>query len=836
MPEPLPAYRGDEPYVFVSYSHADEKAVYAEIRWLQDQGVNVWFDTTGVHPGNEWSDDIADYIQRCDWFLYVVTPRSVEAEYCRRELSFAIEEGCRVIAVHLEDTDVPRGIRLILNNRQAILKSKLGHGYRDAIVRALGERTSLDEHVHRSATEPKRSLRWSQVAVVALIVVVLGAWLALERVDDSGGGVPIRTVAILPLANISGDLSQEYVADGITVELTQVMGRIRSIKVISSQSTRQYKGTEKTASQIGEELGVEGVIGGSVMKAGGRIRVALELVDARTDLAVWAGAFERDLADVLNVQQEIASTVAEQIRVELTEEETAGLATDRTVNPAAYDAFLLAQLTSDRNEAIALLELAVKEDPEFVGAWAGLAEATTIRAWSGLGNAGLLPQAEADKLMARGRVAAEEALQLDDLSSKAHMAMGLVLRLELDFQESGREYRRAIELNPSDTDALRSYSYHLRNTAGKFAEATALGRRIVELEPEDPRAWRDYADHLVVTRHYEEGLEELLQSGFSDPELAARAYWGLDRHRAWLDHQILFGKRFGDVYDDLIASLETSWESEGAKGAFEAWQHYFVEDGNVARFVVMASAWLGDVETAVVWLERGLANLEPNFGDMRAHHIFDPIRTEPKVRELFRRIGYPEWDPDPGLTADTGRALALMGRHAEAEPLLTGAIEAHPGDQRRPRWLVSMGLLRFAKGDYANAAAKARDALALNPRRYTTEDAYLLLASSQGHLNEIAVRGFVARSILDIVSRYELPDLGLRELMLRWHQESQRTKMDFEEASKALQSALRDWPDFELRDVPLPPFTQPDVRQRYERGLFKAGLAVTPAVKAPQPH
>ena len=122
MVKPFPAYKGEEPYVFVSYSHADKDLVFAEIRWLQDQGFNVWYDATGIGPGSEWNDEIAQAIKGSYRFLYFITPRSVESEHCRHEVNFALEERRAILAVHLEPTDVRPGLRLSLNARQGILK------------------------------------------------------------------------------------------------------------------------------------------------------------------------------------------------------------------------------------------------------------------------------------------------------------------------------------------------------------------------------------------------------------------------------------------------------------------------------------------------------------------------------------------------------------------------------------------------------------------------------------------------------------------------------------------------------------------------------------------
>ena len=133
MEKPFPAYRGRDPYVFVSYSHADEGAVFPEIRWLQGQGIKVWYDTTGIGPGSEWNDEIAKAIKHADRFLYFITPSSIASEHCRRELNFAQSENRKIVVAYLEETELSDGLRLSLDNRQAILRHMLSAAdcYRD---------------------------------------------------------------------------------------------------------------------------------------------------------------------------------------------------------------------------------------------------------------------------------------------------------------------------------------------------------------------------------------------------------------------------------------------------------------------------------------------------------------------------------------------------------------------------------------------------------------------------------------------------------------------------------------------------------------------------------
>ena len=186
MEKPAPAYRGGEPFVFVSYSHRDEEIVYREIRWLQDQGVNVWYDTH-IQAGSEWSDALANAIAGCSRFVFFITPNSVASENCRRELNYAIEEGRSILAVHLRETDVPGGIRLNINNRQAILKHRLDADvYRSSLLQALSnDQVAASEQAEPSRSSPgaRRMMLPSVVASIVLIAMAL-IWLLPREAEQ----------------------------------------------------------------------------------------------------------------------------------------------------------------------------------------------------------------------------------------------------------------------------------------------------------------------------------------------------------------------------------------------------------------------------------------------------------------------------------------------------------------------------------------------------------------------------------------------------------------------------------------------------------------------------
>lgn len=266
MDKPFSAYRGEAPYVFVCYSHADTDLVYREIAWLHDYGVNIWYDE-GISPGREWSEELASAIQGCSMLLFFVTQNSVDTEHCRRELSFAQEEGKDVVAVHLKPAEVPAGLRLSLNNRQAIVKYELADDeYLKRLMRATHAAGGVTSAVVQ--TIPRASSRWQQIAWLGtlLVLVVAGAWWWQSGLDSaiekSAGSATEQVeapraearhaIAVLPFANLSPDPDNAFFAAGIHDELLTSLAKVSSLKVISRTSVLAYADSPKNVREIAD--------------------------------------------------------------------------------------------------------------------------------------------------------------------------------------------------------------------------------------------------------------------------------------------------------------------------------------------------------------------------------------------------------------------------------------------------------------------------------------------------------------------------------------------------------------------------------------------------------
>src|SRR4029079_17920364 len=244
-----------------------------------------------------------------------------------------------------------------------------------------------EEHTSRSGLVrqlgTRRSLALVGTIAAAVILLALAIWLgrSLRTLTPAVSATEIKSLAVLPMANFSGDPSQDYFAEGITETLISGLAKVTALRVISRTSVMQFKGTQKSVKQIAQELNVDAVIEGSVQRVGDKIRVNVRLIEAATEHPLWNGEYDRDLRDVLTLQNEVAQAVTTAIRIKVTPQEQTRLAQTRPINPAAYDDFLRGryylshQTKADNDNAIEALNRAVAEDPEFAGGWAELAQA-----------------------------------------------------------------------------------------------------------------------------------------------------------------------------------------------------------------------------------------------------------------------------------------------------------------------------------------------------------------------------------------------------------------------------------------------------------------------------
>jgi TolB-like protein/DNA-binding winged helix-turn-helix (wHTH) protein/Flp pilus assembly protein TadD len=395
----------------------------------------------------------------------------------------------------------------------------------------------------RMNPQPRRDWpapRW--LAVMAVVVTLGAGALLLRPLLVADARAPITSLAVLPLENLSGDPTQGYFADGVTDALIGTIARIRALRVVSRTSVMRFRDERSSVEEIARALDVDAILEGSIRRTGNRVRISLQLIHAPTDTHLWTREYERELTDVLTLQNEVARAVAQEIQVRLTAEEKARLASHRTVHPDAYLEYLLGQHhlwrlnEDDLARAIAHFERATQLDPLYAPAYAGLSHAWW---WRGIWGTPTLKQVKAS-----ARAAAAKALELDPSVAEAHVSLGrLKFTYDWDWSGAERDFGRALAIDPNNVDA---HFFHgmLFMALGRFEESIAHMRRAEQLDPLSATVQSALGRILYRARRFEEAIAPLNQANALDP--VGRGAYG----------------RLADVYealgryDDALAMLD----------------------------------------------------------------------------------------------------------------------------------------------------------------------------------------------------------------------------------------------------------------------------------------
>jgi serine/threonine-protein kinase len=500
----------------------------------------------------------------------------------------------------------------------------------------------------------RRSRRLGMSMAAIAIVVALAALVFATRhgrpAVRAAVAAPITSLALLPLENLSHDPEQEYFADGMTEELNTQLAQISALKVISRTSAMKYKKTARTMPEIGRDLKVDVIVTGTVLRSGGKVRITAHLIRAATDDQIWAESFNRDLQDILVLQNDVARAIVDRIRVKTSPQEAARLSGGRPVDPKAYEAYLKGLYNWNKGrtpeymgKAVEYFNEAIEKDPGYSAAYAELAETYLAMATYGM----LL----SEDAIRSARPATMKALELDPQSPEAHAALGRIrMAYDWDWVGTESEYRRAIELNPNYALAHMWYSWFLAGV-GRIDEAISKAQRALELDPFSvtvnvSSAWLSYLAH-----RYDKSIEQArrtieLDTTFSSPyEIVAMAYEAKgSAAMAFVEYQ-KYRKVAG--YDArTIAALKSAYDAGGMKGyvrkLLELEKQEEIETGNVWPQVrAHLYARLGDRDQTFSWLEKAYAEREFRMFILKADPVFDYLHSDPRFADLLRRIGLP---------------------------------------------------------------------------------------------------------------------------------------------------------------------------------------------------
>jgi len=516
--------------------------------------------------------------------------------------------------------------------------------------------------VERKPTRGLRSLifpvAFGLLAVIGITAALLGlnvhGWH--DRLFVQAAKSPIQSLAVLPLANLSGDPEQEYFADGTTEEIITKLGEVSAPRVISRQSIMQYKNSKKPLQEIARELNVDAVLEGAVERSGNRVRVRIHLDQVSPESQLWSKQYDRDIHDVLQVQDEIARTVADEIRVKLTPEER-NLTTAHSVGPEAHDDYLRGRyilglaVTHDTNAdkrqytdqdilaAIGHFKHAIEKDRAYALAYAGLADA-----YIELGNpiwGGHSPK----ETLSDAKEAATMALHLDPSLAEAHFALAQTLEYDWNWSEAEKEFKLALKLNPNYADAHVQYGRFVQ-ALGRNDEAMKEMNRAMELDPFDIKTRVYVAFVTYASRQYDLALQQFksldedwgLVWTYREKQMYPEALAVLERWKSRNPSQ----RRDPDV----LATAAGIYGLEGRKNeaeklideAKEMARHQYVS----GFFFAVAYVGLGQKDQAVTWLERAYEEHDRWMVYIASYPGLDRLHSEPRFQALLRRMNFPQ--------------------------------------------------------------------------------------------------------------------------------------------------------------------------------------------------
>lgn len=484
------------------------------------------------------------------------------------------------------------------------------------------------------------------VAAIVILTLIIAAFVAYQIESKRSKQPTIRSLAVLPLQNLSGDPAQQYLVDGMTEELIGRLAGIHDLRVISRTSVMRFKNTQLSVPEIARILGVDAVVEGSVMREGSRIRVHAQLIRAASDEHFWSESYDRELRDVLAMDADVAQAVAHKVEVTITGEEHQRLAAVRPVLPEVYENYLKGKFALDKannksniDESIAYFNEAIRKDPTYAPSYLGLATAYTSLTTVFMGGV-------AEQERPRAVLAVRKALELDAGLADAHVLMASIAESQWHWEEAESEYQYALDLRPNDAAAYSGLAWWL-DCQGRTEEAVAMRRRARELDPLAVSG-AGLGWDLFFGRHYDQAEQEL-RSVLALSADNANALWILgfvlianhhpkDAVRA-LEKGVSISNRSPALVGLLINAYAQADRRRDALRLLEELKRHKQTDYVPAAAFIFAYLGLGENEQAFVWLEQAYKEQSNVLQTLKVLPFFDPIRSDPRFVDLLRRVG-----------------------------------------------------------------------------------------------------------------------------------------------------------------------------------------------------
>jgi TolB-like protein/DNA-binding winged helix-turn-helix (wHTH) protein/Flp pilus assembly protein TadD len=511
---------------------------------------------------------------------------------------------------------------------------------------------------NQESLRPARfSPRWRRAitAILVLAVTVLAVGLNMGRVrrwlPGSTATPAIRSIVVLPLEGLSNEPDLDYFADGMTDALITDLAQIEALRVISRTTAMQYKKTKKALPQIAQELNVDAAVEGTAVRSGNRVRITTQLLLAHEDKHIWAQSYERDLQDILALQDEVAQNIAAEIRIQVTPQVRTRLASAPRVNPEAYEAYLKSRyfLTIRSPES-------AKKSREYAQ------KSVTLQPASALFEAGLadsllsmsLLYASAPRdVLPQAKAAAERALQMDDSLAEGHDALAKAyFTYDWNFPATEREFKRAVQLKPNFEDAHQMYGFFL-SAMGRHGEAIAEMRRARDLDPLSPWQNRNLASALYYARRYDEAVQHFQEAAELNPNFPVVYNWlgWLYTARQMDDQAVSWEMKHREVSGENPVQLAAKREFVVKYGPQAYWRKVLEDSrklgpantyANAAYQTAALAAHLEEKDDAFQFLERAFDERSFWMPFLNVDPLFDSLRADPRFRDLLGRIGFPK--------------------------------------------------------------------------------------------------------------------------------------------------------------------------------------------------
>ena len=662
--------------VFLSYASQDAEAAQKICEALRTAGIEVWFDRSELRGGDAWDQSIRRQIKNCALFIPVVSRQTHErAEgYFRLEWKLAVDRSHLITATKAfllpvvidntpdEDEQVPDRFRELQWTR--LPGGETPPAFVERVERLLSGETaptldrarSTGSAVAGRAAAPRGFIRRRTGMVygagAAAVLLALG-YLGVERLKGAKPSVPsAASIAVLPLANESGEASQQYFSDGISEDLITALGQFPGLKVIGRSSAFQFRDSKEDSRSIGAKLGVAHLLEGSVRRSGDMIRVSAELIDTADGSMQWSERYDRSYKDLFALQDEITRAVADALKTKLLPHEHAAEQTERppSGNLEAYNDLLQARFygrrdtEADYRKAVEFLTQATDLDPRYAFAWSKLSGV-----WTDLGG-GYPEGAPAQAAYAKARAAADRALALSPDLAAAHGARGYLLLIsDLDWYGAEAEYRRALVLAPNDATAKFTLG-NLLAALGEVDQAVELARQALATDPlhatwynllstylsglnrldEAERAIRRAIELQPVAASYHQALTIIeVQRGHAQAALAAAQQ---EPPGLWQDVALAIARQIGADRSAADAALKTLIEKDAGIGPYQIAEVYALRN---------------DAKGTFEWLDRAWSGRDPGVQNL----LYDPFilrfKDDPRFAVFCRKIGLPV----PGETA-----------------------------------------------------------------------------------------------------------------------------------------------------------------------------------------